>query len=158
MARTASNTIFVGSVAGQRPVILEGLADEADISPGMLVRYEAAGELEKHGTADGATVGPLIALESQTPNADTTAAIAAVYTADDTMWFAHARRGEVYNMQIAASQGALVKGINVLVSNGDGTLKDATIGAGTLEGAIVGVAWQALANVASVQRCLVRIL
>jgi len=158
MARSAYNTIFLGSIAGTRPVVLEAIADEADIKPGMLVEYEAAQEIQKHATAGGVVKGPMIALESQVPNDDDAASIDIVYTADDTMWFAQARRGEVYNMLVAASQGALQKGINVLISNGDGTLKDETVDGDTVAGSIVGVVDQDLANVAAVQRCAVRIL
>lgn len=157
MARSAYNTIFVGQ-SGSKYIQVEAIADEADIKPGMLVNHDADKEFQKHPTADGVTFGPFIALEDQTPDADTTAAIETVYTADSNMYAAHGRRGEVYNMLIAVSQGALELGVAMLVSNGDGTLKAVTVDATTIASAVIGVIWQDLANVAAVQRALVRIL
>ena len=158
MASSVYRTIFVGN-AGVKPVIVEAPADEADIKPGMLVNFEAAGEFEKHATADGDTVGPFVALENQTPS-DADASVLSIdqlYDIDDLMYAALGRSGEVYNMLIAASQ-TLVKGVSRVGSNGDGTLKLITQSETTIAHSTVGVAWQALASVGSVQRCLVMIL
>ena len=157
MASSVYNTIFVGNM-GDKHIQVEAVADEADIKPGMIVNHDADKEFQKHPTADGVTFGPYIALENHTSEDDTTAAIDSLYDIGDIVYAAQGRRGEVYNMLIAASQGALEHGVAILVSNGDGTLKTVTADATTIATAIVGVIWQDLANVASVQRALVRIL
>lgn len=157
MASSVYNTIFVGNV-GDKYIQIEAVADEADIKPGMLINHDADKEFQKHPTGDGTHFGPYIALENQTSEDDTTAAIDSLYDIGDIVYAAQGRRGEVYNMLIAVSQGALEKGVGMLLSNGDGTLKVETVDASTLATAIVGVIWQDLANVASVQRALVRII
>ena len=142
MARTTTqHTIVIQSGSYHGVIRREAIADEA-LTPGHLVRFDADEELELHATADGVCVGVLVVLENPTPDTHTyptTAAIDIPYAADDTAYYAEGTRGDIFNMLLATSQTA-VKGISNLVSNGDGTLKVATVGAGTLANAVVGVA------------------
>ena len=159
MARTTTqHTIVVQSGNLNGVVRREALADEA-LTPGHLVRFDADEELEKHGTADGVLVGKLVVLENPTPDTytyPTTAAIDIPYAANDTCYYAEGVPGDIFNMILASSVTA-VKGISQLVSNGDGTLKVATVGAGTLAGAVVGVADQDVTSGTATARCRVRI-
>jgi len=134
----------------------EALADAA-LTPGHLLEINTDEEVLKHATADGAHLGPLVALESPTADPSASAAIDTAYAAGDTVYYAVGQPGDVYYMSLAANQTA-VKGISPLVSNGDGTLKVAVIGAGTLEGALVGVPAVDKTTAGAVGRVLVRIV
>jgi len=159
MARTTTeHTVVVKSASKFGVLRQEAIADEA-ITPGHLVRFDASEELELHATGDGALPGKLVVLESQTPDTDTyptTAAIDIPYAADDLAYYAEGQPGDVYNMILATGQTATM-GISPLVSNGDGTLKTATVGAGTLANAIVGYADEDVTSGTATARCRVRI-
>lgn len=142
MARTTTeHTIVVQAASPYGVVRREALADEI-FYPGHLLRFDTSEELEKHATADGVLVGKLIALENPTPDTityPTTAAISIPYAADDTAYYAEGQPGDIFQIFLANAQ-TVVKGISQLASNGDGTLKVATVAAGTLANAIIGVA------------------
>lgn len=153
MAETTLRTIVVQ--AGPMGVTRqEALAGEASIKPGHLLEI-SGGNVVTHNTADGFTQ-KLIALESQHADSDTLATIDVPYANGDTVYYAVAAPGEVYYMLLAANEN-VTAGVTPLVSNADGTLKAAVIGAGTLEGAVVGVTLTT-SNVASVARVKVRIV
>jgi hypothetical protein len=161
MARTTTRHTVVARSANLNGVVrLEALADEI-FRPGHLLRFDAAEELELHATALGVLVGKLIAVESQTPDTNTwplRPAIDIPYAADDTAYYAEGSPGDVFNMYIAVGYTA-VRGISQMFSHGDGTLRVATVAAGTLTGSIVGVAEQDVDNSGGTGaiRCLVRI-
>jgi len=153
MASSTYHTIAVQGAA----VRGEALAHAA-ITPGHLLAIDTDEEVLAHATADGAHLGPLVALESPTAAAGLTAAINKAYAAGDTVYYAVGQPGDVFYMWLTTANNA-VKGISPLVSTGDGALKVATLGAGTLEGAIVGVPAEDNNNTSgSNARLLVRIV
>jgi hypothetical protein len=111
-------------LAGTATYPQEVLAGEADIKPGMLVTFGTggdAGRLIKHATANG-NAAAMFADVNTTPQRGTTEAIDVVYNDGETVkWFMPHRGAEVYAF-VPAEAAAIVKG-NLLVSNGDGTLK-----------------------------------
>jgi hypothetical protein len=159
MTRTTTEHGIV-IVSGNKDGVVrqEAIADEA-LTPGHLVRFDADEELELHAAADGAVPGKLVVLEDQTPDTTTyptTAAIDIPYAANDLAYYAEGVPGDVFNMILASGQTATM-GISPLVSNGDGTLKTATVGAGTLANAIVGYADEDVTSGTATARCRVRI-
>jgi len=149
MTRTTTPHSIVVKMANRADgvVRMEGIADEA-ITPGHLIRYDADEELELHADADGVLPIKLVALETLTPDTDqypTTAKIDIPYTANDTIYFANALPGDVYYMWLAAGETA-VRGQSNMVSNGDGTLKVAAVGVGTLTNSIFGIAEEDVDN------------
>lgn len=153
MAETTYRTIVIqaGPMGVNRQ---EALAGEANIKPGMLLEI-SSGNVVSHNTADGFNE-KLVALESQHADSDTLATIDVVYPNGDTVYFTRATPGDVLYMLLAANEN-VTAGVTPLASNADGTLKAAVIGAGTLEGGIVGVTLTT-SNVASVARIKVRIV
>lgn len=121
------------------------------IVPGMLVELTAAGTVQEHSTADGATQ-KAIAL-SNLANAST---IDDAYAVGETVRFGYAHSGQIAYMTLAASQTATR--ITPLVSNGDGTLKINAAAAGaTEEGAIVGWPVEPVTTTGATARIKVRI-
>jgi hypothetical protein len=103
----------------------EVLAGEAGIMPGHLVTFGSsgtAGKLLKHATAAGNS-GKLFADVNTTPDRSvTTEPVATAYASGEQMkWFMACPGAEVYAW-VPASASAIIKG-DMLVSNGDGTLK-----------------------------------
>lgn len=160
MARTTTeHSIVVKSASKLGPVFREAIADEA-MTPGHLVRHDADEELELHATADGALPGKLVVVENPVPDTatyPTTAAIDIPYAANDLAYYVEGSPGDVLNMILATGQTCTM-GISPLVSNGDGTLKTATVGAGTLANAIVGYADEDVTSGTATARCRVRII
>lgn len=142
MARTTTEHQIAIQFANKEGMVRrEAIADEI-FYPGHLLRFDASEELELHATADGVLVGKLVADINPTPNTTTyatTAATAIPYAADDTAYYIEGSPGDILMMRLV-DQGVVVKGVSQLVSNGDGTLKVATVSATTLANAIVGVA------------------
>jgi hypothetical protein len=160
MARTTTeHSIVVKSANKLGPVFREAIADEV-MYPGHLVRFDADEELELHATADGALPGKLVVVENPVPDTHTyptTAAIDIPYAANDLAYYVEGQPGDVLNMKLATGQTATM-GIAPLVSNGDGTLKTATVGAGTLANAIVGYADEDVTTGTATARIRVRII
>lgn len=151
------------SASGYRTVMVQGcdeglleyLAGETAIKPGHLLNI-SSGAVIKHATADGFTAR-IFAVESQTADSPTLASIDVPYANGDTVYAVQCEPGDVVYAWLATANNA-VKGVSVLVSNGDGTLKIATLGAGTFAGAIVGVPDENLNNTSgSASRLAVRI-
>lgn len=155
MANTVYNTIAVEYKELSR---LERIAGEANIKPGHLLEIDASEQVLKHNVANGATPGKLITLETQTPDASTTAQIDIVYASGDIVYHTQGKQGEVFNMWLKAGESA-VKGVTYLRSDGDGQLTAlGTPDASTIAESIVGVAWQDVTGGVSALRCLVRIV
>jgi len=142
MARTTTEHQIAIQFANKDGMVRrEAIAHEA-IYPGHLLRFNTDEELELHATADGVLVGKLVCDINPTPNTTTyatTAATAIPYAADDTAYYIEGSIGDILLMRLV-DQGVVVKGISQLGSNGDGTLKVVTVGAGTLANSVVGVA------------------
>lgn len=138
MASTTWHTIALQGGAVRR----EGLAGASGIKPGHLL-YIDAGTVKVHAGAAGVLPGKLIALESPTAAASTTPAIETAYASGDTVYYAVGKPGDVYYMLLKTGE-TVVAGVTQLVSAGDGTLQAESVGATTLEGAVVGVADQSL--------------
>lgn len=122
----------------------EETAGEAGIKPGHLLAM-SSGELIKHATADGIALARLVALESPTAEAGTTPAIDTAYADGDSVYYAVGQPGDIFYMWLATANNA-VRGVSALVSNGDGTLKIATVSDTTLAGAVIGVPAENLNN------------
>lgn len=154
MANTVYNTI---AVEYNEPLNrLERVSSEA-ITPGHLLAI-SAGALIKHAVANGATPSKLIALETQTPDASTTAQIDIDYASGDIVYHAQGEQGNVFNMWLKAGEATTI-GETYLRSAGDGTLQAlGTPDATTIAEAIVGIAWQTVTGGAAAKRCLVRIV
>lgn len=122
----------------------EGVYKEATaggaILPGHLLTRSSATAVTVHGTADGASRS-LFAIENGQVGDD----ISTAYASGDTVPMIYAERGaEIYAL-VAAAAPAIAVG-DALGSAGDGTLKKITIGAGTLAGAVIGFALEAVDN------------
>ena len=134
-----------------------GIHDEAltatgsTVTPGDLVEFTAAGEIQEHSTADG-VAEKLVAL----PNLPVAGTIDDAYTAGVTARFGAYHGGQEVLMTLAASQTATR--LTPLVSNGDGTLKIATVDATTLVGAVVGYPVEPVTTTGATARIKVRIL
>ncbi len=151
MASSTWHTIALQGAAVRR----EGLAGASGIKPGHLLYVYTDEALRVHVVAAGVLPGKLIALESPTAAAGTTAAIDTAYASGDTVYYADGQPGDVYYMLLKSGE-TVVKGITQLVSAGDGTLQAATVDANTLEGAVVGVAEEDL-TASGIVRVRVRI-
>jgi hypothetical protein len=153
MASTTYHTIAIRGAAARD----EGVAEpNSDIKPGHLLVFNSTGNLEVHATEEGAARPVLVALESPTAPAGTTAAIDALYTASETVYYTVGQPGDVLYMILAASQTA-VKGTSKLVSKGDGTLKVQAFGTALAEGGLVGVPYESKTTTGAAARILVRI-
>lgn len=146
MAKTHPDTIVL-QVANQQGDVTrrEKLASSANILPGHLLEIDAATTVDIHGVADGFLQGKLVALETQHPDAETTDTIDIAYAAGDSVYYAEGKPGDIFYMYLAAQNEAVMTPPSPLASNGDGTLKVVVVGGATLEGAIVGVADEAIA-------------
>jgi hypothetical protein len=122
---------------------------QAAVTPGHLLAWGTTTTVKVHPTADGASEGRKVAIENpwsdhalisstNGPNIDH------AYATGETVFWIPLNAGDMVYMFIAATVNA-AKGA-ALVSNGDGTLKVATVGAGTLTDAIVGYAAEAVDN------------
>lgn len=146
MASTTYHTIAIrgGEVRD------EGVAKTSSaITPGMLLEFDT-GELDKHGVDAGVASPVLVALESPTAAAGTTAAIDTAYANGETVYYAVGQPGDVFYMYLAHSTGNnAVKGVSKLVSKGNGYLKVNTVGTAVTDGVLVGVPEENLDNSAT---------
>lgn len=138
MASSTPHTITLSGGNSRRELLAGGT-----IKPGHLLAV-SSGAVIAHGTADGGTL-KYVALENPTEGSDTTANIDVAYASGDTVYFAQGQPGDVFYMWLTTSNNAVVD-VSPLVSTGDGALKVATLGATTLEGAIVGYPAESLNN------------
>jgi len=153
MANTVYNTIAVEYTEPLNR--LEMVSGEA-VKPGHLLEV-SSGTLIKHATANGALPTKLVAVETQTPDASSTAHIDIEYASGDTVYYVQAEQGNVLNMWLKAGEST-TKGETWLRSDGAGQLTAlGTPDATTIAMSIVGVAWQTVTGGAAAKRCLVRI-
>lgn len=151
MAQSVQAIELLAGVNGS-PIVSEALtASGSTVVPGDLVEFTAAGEVQEHSTADG-IAEKLIAL----PNLPVAGTIDDAYTAGVTARFGAFHSGQEVLMTLAASQTATR--LTPLVSNGDGTLKIATVSATTLVGAVVGYPIEPVTTTGATARIKVRIL
>jgi hypothetical protein len=130
----------------------EANADGA-ITPGHLVRRTSATQVGVHATADGVAEAQFALSDPSLSKSWDTA-----YASGERVAFAACKRGDQINALLATANNAVLNPPSPLVSNGDGTLKVASVGAGTLEGAVVAYARQALNNTSgSPQRLIVEV-
>lgn len=126
-------------------VIIKGSPryDEANaggaIVPGMLLARSSATTVIAHATADGGAAA-LFALSDPSNSK----AWDAAYVTGERVAFVSCKRGDQINALLATGNNAVIG--SPLVSDGAGALKVATLGAGTLEGAVVAYAKAALNN------------
>ena len=120
------------------------------VIPGDLVELTASGELQGHSTSDG-TAQKLVALT----NLCTAGTIDKQYSAGETARYGAAHSGQESYMWLATSQVATL--LTPLSSNGDGSLKVATVSDATLAGSIVAYPLEAVTTTGSKLRIKVRI-
>ena len=125
-------------------------ASGSSIVPGDLLAINAAGEVLEHATSDGISQ-KAIALK----NLATAGEIDDAYAVGETVSYGFAQPGQIAYMTLATSQVATR--ITALVSNGDGTLKIATISATTITGAVVGYPVEPVTTTGATARIKVRI-
>jgi len=117
------------------------------IKPGMLMAYHTDGYAIKHA-GDGLRVTPLvIALENPyfVPTSVNTETIETAYQDGELVYGALAQQGDEYYMLLATGNNVTAF-VSPLVSNGDGTLKTATVDATTIAGSVIGVPLQSINN------------
>lgn len=154
MANTVYNTI---AVEYNDPLNRLERVSGGAITPGHLLQINASEQVIVHAVAAGALPSKLIAIETQTPDASTTAQIDIEYASGDIVYHVQGEQGNVLNMWLSAGESTTF-GITYLQSAGDGTLQAlGTPDAGTIAESIVGIAWQDVTGGASAKRCLVRI-
>jgi hypothetical protein len=154
MAATTYNKIGISHEFGREWTYVERVAAAGStVYPGDLVERTTADTMQEHSTADGFAEG-LVADINPYEEDTSTAAIDKVWAVGDTVRMIQSAPGDTLNMRLATSQTAVIN--SPLVSNGDGTLKVATIGAGTLEGAVRFMAIEAVTTTSSVARILVK--
>lgn len=156
MARSTFGTIIIRSnnpdnMAQRNRAALAAAA----VTPGMLLKQNTTGTVQAHATADGAALGRMVATENVWSNHGSGAAIDHAYATNETVPYIHAVPGDQLYMLLADSQTITIG--DVLVSNGDGYLKEASVGAGTLTDAIVGYAASAVTTSGATARILVNI-
>lgn len=125
------------------------------VTPGMLLELTSTGTIQAHATADGVVKGKFVALENPWSDHGSGAAIDHAYATNETVHYLIANPGDELYMLLADSQTIAIG--DPLVSNGDGYLKEATVGAGTLEGAVVGYAAAAVTTSGATGRVKVTI-
>jgi uncharacterized protein (AIM24 family) len=156
MAATGYRRITIKPSSPFGPVQDEGLA-AATVTPGKLLEITSSGKMQHHSTANGATQGVRVALETIHADAPTTEQIDATYASGDVLYYAAALPGDVYYMFLAGSQ-TVIKGA-YLASDGSGNLQAITPGSATVEGAVVAVAEEDKATAtAAVARIKARII
>lgn len=121
------------------------------ITPGHLVKRTSATQVAVHATADGPAEA-LFAKEDPSLSKDWDEA----YADGERCAFIACKKGDQVNALLATANNAAIG--SPLGSNGDGTLKVITVGAGTLEGGLVAYARAALNNTSgSAQRLIVEV-
>ena len=140
MASSVYHSIVVQ--ASEEMVYKEALAG-ATITPGQLLAW-STGALIPHGTANGVKGVPMVAVETLTPNADTTAQVSVTYPSGDTVYYVTPRAGDVLYMFLKNGENVAVGA--TLASDGAGALQAITVSTLSLENAVVAVAAQALNN------------
>lgn len=120
----AKRKIYLGPLDGSscKALFVEGVAADAFL-PGTLLKRTASGLATSDVAATNFSNEHIIAKEiSESEGGDITTAV----TVGDTATGVKARSGEFLNARVAASQNITRKG-TPLSSNGDGTLKIATV-------------------------------
>lgn len=135
----------------------EAVAGEAGIYPGMLLTVNSDGEVIKNATEGGlATDETLIAFEDALQGNT----IATVFVADDIVPYGVPRQGDQVRFLIEAGTAIAIG--DILYSNGDGTLQEASaLASAGLATKPVAVAMEALdlsASGADNAICLCRVL
>jgi hypothetical protein len=128
------------------------------IYPGELVYMTTATQVHTHETA-GAAALPFFAVEHPTPDTSGSyggsAAIDIPYSDGDTVYFRQALPGDEVNARLANGQ-SVIKGLEWLISDGNGELASCGTGISVGTSNPVGVAWQTV-TASGITRGLVRI-
>lgn len=130
--------------------------DEANaggaITPGHLIVRSSALLVVVHATADGAAQKQFALSDPSNSKAWD-----AAYVTGERVAFGSFKQGDQVNAILADSQTTVLNPPSPLVSNGDGTLKVGTVGAGTLEGAVVAYAREIVVTSGAVARIKVEV-
>jgi hypothetical protein len=147
MASATPHTILLYRNGARDGHIQEEQAEEA-ITPGSLIEVNpTTGALRNHATLNGVNQR-MIALENPYDDDTSSAAIDSPYASTDTVRFIYGASGDRVYMRYAAGGTALAQN-DALTSYGDGTLHSITVGAATLDTAVVGFADEAVAGTAT---------
>lgn len=156
MASSTYHTIAVQAANEQGDVTrIEALAGEAGIGPGDLLEW-SAGTFLRHNGAGAEVIPTLVALESQTPDGETTFSIDEDYDNGDTVYAMIPKSGDRVYMWLASGETAAAH--DLLESDGDGALQvEAAVSDADLVHAIIGRAVVASDASAALARVLVEI-
>lgn len=157
MASTVFGSIVIQNANQLGDVTRRELLAAEAITPGELLEIASATTVGPHSGAAGFLQGKLVALESQTPDHDTNPSIDEDYDIGDTVYYAEGKPGDIFYMFLAAQETTVMNPPSPLVSDGAGALTVAVVGAGTLEGSVVGVANEVVAAGGARARIQVRI-
>lgn len=154
MAASAPHIVLLQINGAERP-IFEKIAG-GTVTPGDLLVMASTGKVTALAS-QGAVNQKMFALENPFAPDPTATALAQTYANLDNVRLIYAGRGDLVYARIADSQ-TIVAGDILQASATAGCLEKVTVGAGTLEGAAVGVAEEAVTTSGAVGRCAVRIL
>lgn len=161
MARTTTEHKIILKRASQLGVVRLEAVGTGSIMPGQLVEIEANEYLQKHSIAGGHSL-KFFALPNPTPDTityPTNASIDIPYDDGDTAYFMQGMPGDEVNAWLASGQN-VKKGIDVLISDGNGRLTACANGSGAPGTSNpVAVAWEDVnANGGTAVRCRVRVI
>ena len=140
----ATNVIVI-----KGPVTYDEANADAAITPGHLIERTATG-VKVHATADGEAAKFFAGSDPSNSESWDTA-----YATGERVSIIKAQPGAQINAILADSNVAVVD--SPLVSNGNGQVKVATVGAGTLADAIVGRALEAVTTSGAVSRIKIEV-
>lgn len=146
---TSINVVFAGPETETRPIRAEKpIASGETLYPGYLVEDNGSGEWQAHSTAGTGADMAVIDL-----NGAKQTGASNVWTAGDDAQAFYPAEGQSFALVLAASQTITVG--EALTSNGDGTVKSATI-TGATPDAVLFVASEAVTTSGSTARILAR--
>lgn len=156
MASTTPKTILLqqNTNGDFRPIY--GWPAAVATTPGSIVELTSAAKVTPIATG-GKVNMKMFALENPFNGVINGLAIDQDYPVDEEVRVIYAQRGDVIYARLAASQSCSV-GDLLITSSTAGCLAKATVDATTLEGAVVGIAEQAVTTTGSVGRIKVRVL
>ena len=158
MARTTTqHTVVVQSAKPSGVTRMEAVGS-GSIIPGEVLEYRSS-KIQRVSTAAVATP-KFVALENPTPDTDdypTTAAIDIPYADGDTVYFAKAAPGDIYNMRLGDG-GTVTKGLQFLKANASGQVASCGTGVNVGTANPIGIAWETVTAAGTEARCQVLIV
>jgi len=153
MASSTPNIVLLQVNGSERPPF-EALTAAA-LTPGDLVEKNSSGNLAAIASA-GKVNGKLFVLENPFASDPTQTALAQTWASGDSARYVYAQRGDLVYARVAASQTVVI-GSQMISTTTAGCLGVTTVDATTLDGALVGLAEEAVTTTGSTGRVKVRI-